>query len=111
MHRSLAARQARGAKIVESYFLALLAEAYGKVGQAEEGLSVLAEALVLVERTGERVYEAELYRLKGMLTLQSQVESHKSKVTSRKLKKQRCVFSMPSRLRVARAPSRWSCGR
>nr|NIO71038.1 tetratricopeptide repeat protein [Anaerolineae bacterium] len=45
------------------------AEAYGKAGQAEEGLSVLAEALALVEKTGERYYEAELRRLKGELLL------------------------------------------
>ena len=37
------------------------------------GLSVLAEALAQVDKTGERFYEAELYRLKGTLTLQSQV--------------------------------------
>ena len=37
------------------------------MGQVEEGLAVLAEALALVDKTGERVYEAELYRLKGEL--------------------------------------------
>jgi predicted ATPase len=52
------------------YSLALLAVGYGKAGQSDEGLSALAEALALVERTGERFYEAELYRLKGELTLQ-----------------------------------------
>jgi predicted ATPase len=57
------------------YFLALLAEAYGVAGQTEEGLTVLAEALTVVDRTGERFYEAELYRLKGELTLQSSIES------------------------------------
>jgi adenylate cyclase len=51
------------------YFLALLAEAYRQGGQAEEGLGVLAEALATVDKTGERFYEAELYRLKGELTL------------------------------------------
>jgi hypothetical protein len=40
------------------------------VGRAEEGLSALAEALVQVDKTGARFYEAELYRLKGQLTLQ-----------------------------------------
>jgi hypothetical protein len=30
---------------------------------------VLAEALEAVDRTGERFYKAELYRLKGELTL------------------------------------------
>src|SRR5262249_53240390 len=52
------------------YYLALLAEAYGRVGQAEEGLAVLAEALVVVHQNGQQVNEAELYRLKGELTLQ-----------------------------------------
>jgi predicted ATPase len=61
----------------------VLAEAYGKVGQVEEGLTVLAEALALVDKTGTRVSEAELYRLKGQLTLQKfQVPSFKFQVIS-----------------------------
>jgi predicted ATPase len=40
---------------------------------------VLAEALAQVDKTGERFYEAELYRLKGTLTLQSQVLGSTSK--------------------------------
>src|SRR5262249_36145002 len=39
-------------------------------GQTEEGLSGVAEALALVNRNGERWWEAELYRLKGVLLLQ-----------------------------------------
>jgi adenylate cyclase len=38
------------------------------------------EALALVDKTGERVNEVGLYRLKGELTLQLKVESHKSQV-------------------------------
>ena len=49
----------------------MLAEALGKAGEAEEGLRVLAEGLALVEQHGERVHEAELYRLKGELLLLS----------------------------------------
>jgi ATP/maltotriose-dependent transcriptional regulator MalT len=57
---------------VRSYYLALLAEAYGKVGQTVEGLSTLTEALEAVNNnSGVHFYEAELYRLKGELTLQS----------------------------------------
>jgi predicted ATPase len=51
------------------WFLALLAEAYGQAGQRDVGLRVLADALALVDKTGERVHEAELYRLQGQLTL------------------------------------------
>jgi hypothetical protein len=53
------------------------------VGQAEAGLNALAEALAAVNRTGERWYEAELYRLYGELSLQqSKVQGPKSKVPS-----------------------------
>jgi predicted ATPase len=51
------------------FFLAMLAEAYEKGGEAEEGLNALAEALALVDKTGERWWEAELHRLKGELLL------------------------------------------
>jgi predicted ATPase len=67
-------------EVARPFGLTLLAEAYGKVGQAAEGLSVLAEALAFVDKTGVRYYEAELYRLKGTLTLQSKVQGPKSKV-------------------------------
>ena len=51
------------------YYLALLAEVCTKGGQTEEGLSILAEALALGHKTGERFCEAELYRLQGELLL------------------------------------------
>jgi predicted ATPase/class 3 adenylate cyclase len=75
IRQGIAAWQATGAEAVRPYFLALLAEAYGKVGQTEEGLRALTEALALVDKNGERREEAELYRLKGTLTLQSKVPS------------------------------------
>ena len=52
------------------YCLALLAESHGTLGQPEAGLTVLTEALALVDTTGERWHEPELYRLKGELLLQ-----------------------------------------
>jgi predicted ATPase len=67
IRQGLAAAQATGAQLPRSYYLALLAEAYGKVGQAEEGLRVVAEALAKVHNGGERFYEAELHRLRGEL--------------------------------------------
>jgi predicted ATPase len=71
---------ATGSDLGRTSSLAGLAEAYGKVGQKEEGLSLQAEALTAVDKTGERYYEAELYRLKGGLTLQSSVQSLESRV-------------------------------
>jgi len=70
MHQSMQAFRATGAELGRPYFLALLAEAYETTGQLEEGLTVLAQALALVDTTGERWYESELYRLKGELLLQ-----------------------------------------
>src|SRR5262249_9635825 len=70
IRQGLAAYRATGAEIERWYYLALLAEAYGKTGQTEEGLTVLTEALELVQKTGERRWEAGMYRLKGELTLQ-----------------------------------------
>ncbi len=72
IRQGLVAYQTTGAELWRPYFLVLLAEAYGKVGQSEEGLQVLAEALAVADKTGERFYEAELHRLKGELSLQSQ---------------------------------------
>ncbi len=71
IRQGLATCQAVGAGIWQSYHLVLLAEAYGKAGQAEEGLATLAGALTVVDKSGERFYEAELYRLRGTLTLEA----------------------------------------
>ena len=70
IHQGLIAWRATGAEILRPYWLALLAEAHGTIGEPEIGLTALAEALTLVDTTGERWYEAELYRLKGALLLQ-----------------------------------------
>jgi predicted ATPase len=75
IHEGLAAARATGAGLYYPYHLAMLAEARGTAGHFEEGLTVLTEAIALVESTEEQVYEAKLYRLKGELTLnQSRVQ-------------------------------------
>jgi predicted ATPase len=74
MQQGLAAYKTTGAGLARPSDLAPLAEAYGKIGQPEEGLTLLAEALATVDRNEERRHEAELYRLKGELTLQSSVQ-------------------------------------
>jgi predicted ATPase len=76
----MTAWQEMGTEAGRSQWLALLAEAHGKRGQIEEGLAVLTEALAVVSKLGEHNYEAELYRLKGTLTLQSEVRGPKSEV-------------------------------
>jgi len=68
--QSLMTYRAMGAEILRPYWLALLAEAHGTIGEPEVGLTALTEALTLVDTTGERWYEPELHRLKGELLLQ-----------------------------------------
>jgi predicted ATPase len=76
MREGLAAAIATGSEVFHPYFLALLAEAYGAAGQPAEGLRLLVEALDVVVRTGERFYEAELYRLTGVLHLAHAPAAH-----------------------------------
>jgi predicted ATPase len=73
LRQGIDAYRATQAELGQPDRLRQLAAAYGKAGQTKEGLRVLTEAWEVVSRTGERLGEAELYRLKGELTLQSQV--------------------------------------
>jgi predicted ATPase len=70
IHQGLVAWRAAWAEVLRPSWLALLAEAYAAGDDPARGLHELAEALVLVETTRERWYEAELYRLRGALLLQ-----------------------------------------
>ena len=69
IHEGLGARRATGAELARPFFLTLLAEAYGKDGQPEEGLKALEQGLALVVKTEERWWEPELHRLEGELLL------------------------------------------
>ncbi|MGE0821617.1 MAG: AAA family ATPase [Candidatus Binatia bacterium] len=69
MRKGIAALNATGARLSQPYHLALLAQAHGKSEQPHEGLTLLDQALTIVDTIGERYYEAELYRLRGELTL------------------------------------------
>jgi predicted ATPase len=70
LRQGLAVQEVVGPKMGRSYFLALLAEASGQATQPEAGLTVLADAFTLVAETEARWWEAELYRLQGVLLLQ-----------------------------------------
>jgi class 3 adenylate cyclase/predicted ATPase len=75
LQQGLIAFRATGAETLRPYWLALLAEAHGIIGQPEAGLAALAEALTLADTTGERWYEPELYRLKGAFLLQQSLDN------------------------------------
>jgi predicted ATPase len=59
--------QVTGSQSYVTGHLARLVDAHAARSQIDEGMRVLSEAMVRVESTGERHYEAELHRLKGEL--------------------------------------------
>jgi class 3 adenylate cyclase/predicted ATPase len=69
IHKALAARRTLGPTAALPWFLALLGEACGSVGQFGDGLRAMEEALWWVQHNEEHLYEAEVYRLKGELLL------------------------------------------
>jgi predicted ATPase len=72
LHESIAGNRAMGTEALVVVQLAALAEAYGQAGQVDEGLGAVTEALGIVDRTNERFYEAEVYRIKGELLLKDE---------------------------------------
>ena len=70
MRQGIERYRATGATLASSWCLGMLAEAYGQGGQAKEGLGCVAEALAVIERTGEGYHTADIHRLKGELLLQ-----------------------------------------
>ena len=58
---------ASGMEVNRPRNLALLAEACGRSELYEQGLSLIKEGIAAAEITGERHYEAELYRIQGEL--------------------------------------------
>jgi predicted ATPase len=78
--------QATGARGVFPYFSCLLAEAYAKTGQSERGLTAVDEGLAATNRTNERFYEAELYRMRGELLLLRNARSAAESAFERGLK-------------------------
>jgi predicted ATPase len=60
---------ATGAKLLLPHYMGLLATACEIAGRIEEAISLLDDALQIVEWTGERWLEADLHRLKGQMLL------------------------------------------
>jgi predicted ATPase len=65
LRRGLAHWDAAGVLVTRPLLLGLLAEVEQLAGRSGEALRLLDDALALVDRGGERYFEAELHRLKG----------------------------------------------
>lgn len=70
IRQGIAAYRATGAELNLPYILGLLVEVSRYTQPTAESLTVLTDALALMEKSGERLHEAELYRLQGELRLQ-----------------------------------------
>lgn len=70
IRQGIAAYRATGAELFHPYMLGLLAETSRHAQPPPASLAVLTDAVALMERHGERLHEAELYRVQGELRLQ-----------------------------------------
>jgi predicted ATPase len=70
VRQGIAAYRATGAGQAVPLWGLLLAEVFDHLGHSAEGLQTLAEAHTLLEQQEELVWEAEAYRLRGVLLLQ-----------------------------------------
>ena len=71
LQSGLDAFRATEAVLLLAYFTALLAEVYGEIGQASEGLRILET----IDLERDRYWEAELHRLRGELILKQHPDS------------------------------------
>ena len=67
----IAALRLTGATFWMSLWSSYLAKAYAELGQFDDALSHIGEAITAVEMTKERWYEAEVYRIAGEIALMS----------------------------------------
>jgi len=72
LRQGLVIYEASGQESQRPWLLDMLAEACVHAGQCDEGLRLVTEALERVQQSGERGWEAELYRLKGELLVHAE---------------------------------------
>jgi predicted ATPase len=85
LKKALPDYRATSAQIFLPVFLSFLAEALSRCGKIEEAFATIAEALRLTATGLEVFWEAELYRLKGELTLQQERQKAKGKIPKAKV--------------------------
>lgn len=73
---------AQGVKALRTPYLPGMGKLFWISGRRAEGLAAIAEALALVERTGERCFLAEIWRIKGDLLLEAAASNAKAEAES-----------------------------
>jgi predicted ATPase len=69
VRQGIEAYRATGAALCIPFYCTVLADISAHLGHVEDGLQALAEAHTLIEQQEERWWEAEIYRLRGVLLL------------------------------------------
>jgi hypothetical protein len=67
MRDAMSTLREAGGELIHSYALSLLTESYLRAREPEKGLAAVAEALKEIETSGQRMHEAEIWRLRGEL--------------------------------------------
>jgi DNA-binding SARP family transcriptional activator/predicted negative regulator of RcsB-dependent stress response len=104
LRSAIDAFKSTGARLRLSYYLALLADAHLRAGEANAGLALVEEALSLGRETSERWWDAELHRLRGELLLSGGAEAAEAEAAlKRALEIARGQQARSLELRAARA--------
>src|SRR5436190_20631394 len=69
MERALAEHRGTGANYQSAYNISYLALAHAQAGEGASALEIADQAIGEVEKSGERWWQAESYRIKGQLLL------------------------------------------
>ena len=69
MREAMSTLREVGGELIHSYALSLLTESYLRAREPEKGLAAVAEALKGIEASGQRMHEAEIWRLRGELLI------------------------------------------
>jgi DNA-binding SARP family transcriptional activator len=104
LRSSIEGFNAVGVRLRMPYYLALLADAQLRAGEADAGLTVVEEALSIGRETNERWWDAELHRLRAGLLLAGGAEAAEAEVALRRaLEIARGQQAKSLELRAARA--------
>jgi predicted ATPase len=109
LREGLAVYRATGAAGLSTCWYAILAATLGETNQILEGLDTLDEAFAMARTHEERLWEAELYRLKGVFLLaQAEVTSSEAEVyLQQALAIARCQQAKSLELRAATSLAKW----
>jgi predicted ATPase/class 3 adenylate cyclase len=92
IQQGLSVLEATGTNLARTYFLGLIAEAYGKEGQEEKGLAILARARTVMNDEGEGHYGVELYRLNGALLLKAEQRAQQIEASEYTVEAEACFL-------------------